>query len=161
MEQHHHLPLSFEEFIAFQRSESLAEYEAWGQAVVQYNQQLDEQSDATTLANTSTEIPLGESTRLDHPPVNAAGENHILIACKPDDPIAHERVRENTERLINSGVVTKLCIDRTFEVSLLERTETSGALQDNAETDKKRAREAHMRFWSAFRGSDKDIENSL
>lgn len=82
------------------------------------------------------------------------------MACKPDDAIAQERVRENTERLIDSGVATKLCADRTLEASLLDRTDTLGAPQDNAVTDEQRAHEAHMRFWAAF-GGDKDIENSL
>ncbi|CAI7655770.1 unnamed protein product [Penicillium viridicatum] len=105
-------------------------------AVIHYNQQRGGDADPTTLANTSAEIPLGESvpqgpllhpTHLNHPPVNAAGENDILITSKPDDPIAQERVRENTERLVDSGVATKLCTDRTLDASLLEQTETQGA----------------------------------
>ncbi|KAJ9489704.1 hypothetical protein VN97_g3580 [Penicillium thymicola] len=100
------------------RSDSLVEYAAWRRAMVQYNQQRGEQADATTLANTSAEIPFGESvlTTKTTPPPGAPN---------PDDPIAQERVRENTERLADSGVATKLCIDRTLEASLFERTETS------------------------------------
>ena len=57
MEEQDHIPLSFKEIMALQRSGGLTEYEAWRQAVVYYNQQRGGQADATT----SDEIPLGES----------------------------------------------------------------------------------------------------
>ncbi|KUM56984.1 hypothetical protein ACN42_g10215 [Penicillium freii] len=143
--------------------------------VIHYNQQRGEDADPTTLANTSAEIPLGErvlttrttppsgspTTHLNHPPVNAAGENDILITCKPDDPIAQERVRENTELLVDSGVATKLCTDRTLDASLFERAETQGAPQDNAETDEKNAQEAHMRYWTAIGGGGNQVGKRL
>ncbi|CRL24526.1 unnamed protein product [Penicillium camemberti] len=175
MEEQGHIPLSLKEIMALQHSKGLTEYEAWRQAVIYYNQQRGGHADATNLARTSDEIPLGESvltsktapasgthtTHLNHPPVNAAGENHILIACKPDDPMAQERVRENTERLIDSGVATKLCTDCALDASLFDRTKTPGALQDNAETDEKRAQEAHLRYWAAIGGRDNEIGKRL
>lgn len=47
--------------MALPDSEGLTEYEAWRQMVIQYNQQRGGDADPTTLANTSAEIPLGES----------------------------------------------------------------------------------------------------
>ncbi|CAI7612281.1 unnamed protein product [Penicillium crustosum] len=171
MEEQDHIPLSFKDIMALQRSGGLTEYEAWRQAVVYYNQQRGGQADATT----SDEIPLGESvltsktapasgtpaTHLNHQPVNAAGENHILIACKPRDPIAQERVRANTERLIDSGVATKLCTDCTLDAPLFKPTEISQTPQENVKTDEERAQEAHVQYWAAIKEADQDIEKCL
>ncbi|CAI7669165.1 unnamed protein product [Penicillium discolor] len=173
MEEHHHIPLSLKDIITLQRSEGLTEYEAWRQAVIYYNQQRGGHAYATILASTSDEIPLGESvltsktapasstpaTHISQPPVNAAGESHILSVCKPNDPISKQRVRENIECLIASGVATKSCADSTLDASLFEPAETTDTHQDK--TDEERAQEAHVRYWAAIGGVDKDIEKRL
>lgn len=61
MEKHHPISLSFEEILALKRSEGITDYEAWRQAMVQYSQQRSEHTIVTTLATTSSEIPLSES----------------------------------------------------------------------------------------------------
>ncbi|KAJ5952999.1 uncharacterized protein N7479_011412 [Penicillium vulpinum] len=138
----------------------------WREPVIQYHHQCCEHASATPPAKSSSEIPLGESaltfklaippgapnTHLTHPPINAAGENYILSACKPDDPIAKERVRENTKLLVDSGIAETLCIDRALDASLFEKTEASNASYDNAEIKRQRAHEAHSRFWDAIIG---------
>ncbi|KAF4772137.1 hypothetical protein N7455_009027 [Penicillium solitum] len=144
MKEHHRIPLSLKEIMTLQHSEGLTEYEAWRQVVIYYNQERGGHADATTLASTSDEIPLGESvltsktapasstpaTHIRQPPVNAAGESHILSACKPNEYISQQLVRENTERLIASGVATKPCVDSTLDASLFEPTETTDTRQD-------------------------------
>ncbi|KAJ5425049.1 hypothetical protein N7465_000119 [Penicillium sp. CMV-2018d] len=148
--------------MALPDSEGLTEYEAWRQAVIQYNQQRGGDADPTTLANTSAEIPLGGSvlTTRTTPPSDSptsftdSGNLDSLNHPPPD-------VRENTERLVDSGVVTKLCTDRTLDASLLKQTETQGAPQDNAETDERNAQEAHMRYWAAIGGGDNEIGKRL
>lgn len=61
MKEHHRIPLSLKEIMTLQHSEGLTEYEAWRQVVIYYNQERGGHADATTLASTSDEIPLGES----------------------------------------------------------------------------------------------------
>lgn len=61
MEKQHPVPLSSEEILALNRSEGLADYEGWRQAVAQFNQQGGKHTATTTRATTSPGIPLGES----------------------------------------------------------------------------------------------------
>ncbi|CAG8902706.1 unnamed protein product [Penicillium egyptiacum] len=176
MDKHHNIPLSFERMLALQRSKGLSDYEAWRQAMALYNQQRHEHAVTTTgPAITSPELPLGESVltsktatasgapkvHLDQPPVNAAGENLILARCKPDEPAAKERVRENTQRLIHSGVADKLSTDQTVDDSLFERTGLLDAPDADTDTDDetnmKYAQEAHARYWAAMGGADNVI----
>ncbi|KGO75973.1 hypothetical protein PITC_011300 [Penicillium italicum] len=170
MEKNNSLPLSFEEILALRRSEGIIDYEAWRQAMVQYNQQGTEHAVATTRTTTSPEIPLGESVltsktatppgaptiHLNQPPVNAAGENHILSTCKPNDPSAKKRLRDNTKLLIDSGVAKKLSVDRTLDTPLFERTKISGIPNTDTETNQRRAQEAHALYWDAMAAADKD-----
>ncbi|KAJ6127842.1 hypothetical protein N7471_009059 [Penicillium samsonianum] len=171
MEESHDHPLSFDEILALQHAEGLTDYAAWRRAIIQYNQQRGEHEATTpTAATTSPEIPLGQSVltsktaippgapnvHLNQLPVNAAGENHILAACKPDDAHAKERVRENTERLVDSGIANKLCNDRTLDASLFERTEISD-IHETTETKRKRVHEAHALYWDAMAAADKVI----
>ncbi|KAJ5676312.1 hypothetical protein N7536_012484 [Penicillium majusculum] len=162
MEEHHHVPLSLKEIMALQHSEGLTEYEAWRQAVIYYNQQRGGHADATILASTSDEIPLGESvlisktapasstpaTYISQPPVNAAGESHIfsgeywasyrLWCC-------YQAVRRQ-----HLG-----CLP----LRPPPPPETTDTRQDK--TDEERTQEAHVRYWAAIGGVDKDIEKRL
>ncbi|CAI7592002.1 unnamed protein product [Penicillium glandicola] len=156
MENRHHVPLSFDELMSLQHAEGLTDYNAWRQAMIQYHQQRDCHA-ATTTATTNPQIPLSESIHRNHPPVNAAGENHILKACNRDDPNSHERLKENTKRLVDCGVAESLCIDRTMDHSLFERPEISDIPEADAETKQERALEAHMRFWAEMGGIDKKV----
>ncbi|KAJ5511317.1 hypothetical protein PEX1_057270 [Penicillium expansum] len=177
MEKHHPISLSFEEILALKRSEGITDYEAWRQAMVQYSQQRSEHTIVTTLATTSSEIPLSESVltlktatppgaptiHLNQLPVNAAGENHILSTCKPDDPSAKERLRENTKLLVDSGVAEKLSIDRTLDPPLLEQIKISNVADSDTDTEttQKRAQEAHTLYWDAMAAADKTIGRRL
>lgn len=41
------------------------------------------------------------------PPINAAGLNHILHTCKPDDGTAQAIIKRNTENLIDAGIMSQ------------------------------------------------------
>ncbi|KAJ5801734.1 uncharacterized protein N7518_003802 [Penicillium psychrosexuale] len=171
MEKHPHIPLSFDEISAFHQADSLVYEEARKQAMIQYHHQHSGHADAIILANTSFNIPLGESIltsrpgtpsgalniHLAQPPVNAACENHILSACKPDGPGANQRLRENTQRLVDSGIVEKLGTNQALDASPFEVDETSGMSEDDADTNRKRTQEAHARYWEAMGGIDQVI----
>ncbi|KAJ5818889.1 hypothetical protein N7474_004480 [Penicillium riverlandense] len=40
------------------------------------------------------------------PAVNSAGMNHILHACKPEDPTAKDLIKQNVDRLVTMGFLT-------------------------------------------------------
>ncbi|KAI2709132.1 hypothetical protein CBS147332_6191 [Penicillium roqueforti] len=145
--------------------------EAQRRSMNQYHYHHCGNADAIILANTSFNIPLGgsiltsrpvtpsggPSIHLAQPPVNAACENHILSACKPDDPSADQRIRENTRLLVDSGIVEKLGTNQALDASPFEVDETSYMSQDDAETNRKRTQEAHARYWEAMGGIDRVI----
>ena len=89
--------------------------------------------------------------------MNAACENHILLACKPGDPSANQRLRENIQRLVDSGIVERLRTNQPLDVSPFEVAETSNTSEDDAETSRKRVQEAHARYWEAMGEVDEVI----
>ncbi|KAJ5781272.1 hypothetical protein N7457_006432 [Penicillium paradoxum] len=131
MEKRRRVELSFRQMLAARQAEGQAEDEAWRHALVQWHRERGEHAAASTLATATItpEIPLGDNLlapgpvapagapaiHLAQPAINAAGENHILAACKPEDPEAQKRIRENTRRLVECGIVDKLSSEPASE----------------------------------------------
>ncbi|KAJ5333787.1 uncharacterized protein N7506_007570 [Penicillium brevicompactum] len=113
---------SFQDLLKAERDETENVNAAWHRALGRFNSQDPKGEYIRDLINSCTEIPLAlrvgyakptgpegfpnNSNRL--PAVNAAGLNHILSQCKPNDPVAREMMLNNTMRLIQSGAVEKL-----------------------------------------------------
>jgi hypothetical protein len=112
------------------------------------------------------------------PAINAAGLNHILSQCKPNDPNSQEIMKQNTARLVECGLVDKLGLGtpqpqtptaettttpspKEFETSdKLEeerKTQSSGEPGRERNIDLSRVQTAHQRYWSAMGGSTKDF----
>ncbi|KAJ5463741.1 hypothetical protein N7475_008685 [Penicillium sp. IBT 31633x] len=178
MEKRRRVELSFSEMLTTCQADGQADDEAWRQALIKWHQERGEHSAASNLATAvlSPEIPLADSvlaampaasagipnTQLAQPAINAAGENHILLTCKPDDPKAQERIKENTKRLVECDIVDKLRSDPVDKPSPkpAEPAEPPSTAEDAPEVDRfARVRAAHMRYWEAMEGVEQMIRD--
>jgi hypothetical protein len=105
------------------------------------------------------------------PAINAAGLNHILSQCKPNDPKAQEIMKKNTARLVECGLVDKLgprqpsqsCAagppPRPEPTQFTEPTESGTPNEPEAERkiDLSRVQAAHRRYWAAMGGSPRNL----
>ncbi|KAJ5555810.1 hypothetical protein N7535_008242 [Penicillium sp. DV-2018c] len=124
-----HQPIfPFEAILVHRIAEGFSEDEAWRMTLSDGHMNRGETATATMVMNAAIvpEIPLpapvlhrrlptppgAETWHETHPAINAAAENHILSICRPNDPVAQARMRDNTGRLVETCVVDRLCTEQ-------------------------------------------------